>query len=95
MLLGTKKGKQKENSVSLFFSSPSMTLNDLKVTISYFGKKNSIFFSALRDQKNIYIIISKQMGFTFCNYFLPVKARLIMLKIPRTRTKKGKFDDVL
>lgn len=52
MLLGTKKGKQKENSVSLFFSSPSMTLNDLKVTISYFGKKNSIFFSALRDQKN-------------------------------------------
>lgn len=53
MLLGTKKGKQKENSVSLFSSSPSMTLNDLKVTISYFGKqKNSIFFSALRDQKN-------------------------------------------
>lgn len=52
MLLGTKKGKQKENSVSLFFSSLSMTLNDLKVTISYFGKKNSIFFSALRDQKN-------------------------------------------
>ena len=52
MLLGTKKGKQKENSVSLFFSSPSMTLNDLKVTISYFGKKNSIFFSALRDQIN-------------------------------------------
>lgn len=50
MLLGTKKGKQKENCV-IVFSSPSMTLNDLKVTISYFGKKNSIFFSALRDQK--------------------------------------------
>ena len=39
------------------------------------------------------------MGSTFCNYFLPVKARLIMLEIPRTRTKKGnlksQFYDVL
>lgn len=51
MLLGTKKGKQKENSVSLFFSSPSMTLNDLKVTISYFGKKNS-FSQHLEIKKN-------------------------------------------
>lgn len=45
------KKKNKREILSLFFSSPSMTLNDFKVTISYFGKKNSIFFSALRDQK--------------------------------------------
>lgn len=44
MLLGTKKEKQKGNSVSLFFFHSKYDFNWLESTISYFGKKNSIFF---------------------------------------------------
>lgn len=51
MLLGTKKEKQKENSVSLFFFLSQYDFNWLESTISYFGKNWLYFFSALRDQK--------------------------------------------
>lgn len=52
MLLGTKKEKQKENSVSLFFFLSQYDFNSLESTISYFGKNNSIFSQHLEIKKN-------------------------------------------
>ena len=53
MLLGTKKEKQKGNSVSLFFFHPSMTLTDLKVQFRILERRILFFSKHLEIKKKI------------------------------------------